>query len=209
MKTLFLKSGVLFCRTEQGEFEVENPNEIFIDPERKRNNTDLYIGYKLVDGIEWLGEIEVIESEECGHPCEDYIDVCQYSGCGYKGRKLIRLLPKRDSKSLIDVIEKKSAQLEAEHKSRLTGDLSVQSNAQHPNSAHRFTEGADYGDACPKCGRPVVVKGVRMICERCDPPVESQEELWLIIMNRTAYANLNVNEAIKELMSRFTITRKP
>jgi len=42
----------------------------------------------------WDGGAEIGEHEECGHPCEDYKDVCQHYGCAYKGRKFLRLLPK-------------------------------------------------------------------------------------------------------------------
>jgi hypothetical protein len=42
--------------------------------------------------------MEVKEAEECGHPCDDYNDVCQYHGCGFKNRKsaLCSFLPDKE-----------------------------------------------------------------------------------------------------------------
>lgn len=165
-KTLFLKDSKLFIRLKDGgEYEVSNPEILFIDDKIPEDEQQLFLAHCMLNGIEYPGDVEVIEM--CSNnACND--GNCE-QGC-IALTKLVKLLPKKEKEPFVKALE----------------EAQYVKNLQVSNSAHSFTEssyttqittcaGKFVNGLCDRCGKPPFTTGNFETCGRWINPPYIQE----------------------------------
>lgn len=186
MKTLFLKDSKLFIRLKDGgEYEVSNPEILFIDDKIPEDEQQLFLAHCMLNGIEYPGDVEIItidphpdcsRNQECLHEVDGLNCTQRYksrltdnNGCA-KRYKLVKLLPKKEKEPFVKALE----------------DAQDVKNLQVSNSAHSFTEsnhttqittcaGKFVNGFCDRCGKPPFTTGNFATCGRWINPPYIQE----------------------------------